>query len=360
MALYHDALQDFVKGTLDFFIKRNSWQDLSLDLQEYTFASQVVSNNKVNIRGGEQLQHRVQVRNTGTFRYTGLYDTSGKTVVDHLENLRVPWTKQQVHYVYEEDEVGFQSGPETIIEVLKVRIHSMHNDWFEGMEQAMWTSPSSETQNPRQPYGIPAWIVKSTGSGPEAFGFNGLNGNFSSGIGGLSSSTYPNWANGTGMYGAVTQTDLFDKWSEACHKCYFQAPHSYDESVSGKPRHAYFTTYPVLEACHNQLFASNDNIGVDLGKYRNQVLFKGSPVMWVPALTNSGSGARDTANPIYGIDWSTMGFYFKTGGDRKTIGPIRLEQQPTTHVTYMETWCNFMCLDRRRNFVLHSDDFTMS
>lgn len=362
MALTPEQLQDFTKATLDFFVNRYSWQDLSLNLQQYIFADRLINKSKMAVRGGEQLQHRVQVRNTGTFRDTGMYDVSGKIVVDHLENIQVPWAKQQVHYVWEEDEVAFQSRPETILEILKVRIHAMHNDWFEGMEERMWTKPAAETDKPRKPWGLPTWIVKDTsGSAATAFGFNGGNPTgWTNGVGGLSSSTYPNWSNGTFRYDNLTQTDLFAKWSEACHKCYFMPPHNYNESVSGKPRWEYFTTYPVLENLHNALFAANDNVGTDIGKYRDSVLFKGTPVTYVPALTVSGFAARDVQNPIYGVDWSSMKFFFRSGADRKMLQPVRLEQQPTVHVQYMETWCNFLCLDRRRNFVGHSGTWNMS
>ena len=100
----------------------------------------------------------------------------------------------------------------------------MYNDFFEGMEERMWTAPTSNTQSPRPPSGIPFWLQQSATA---AFGFNGGDpSGFAAGAGGIDSDTYPNWKNGTFTYNAISDDDALDKWAEACEKCYFKAPRS--------------------------------------------------------------------------------------------------------------------------------------
>ena len=349
MALQPNQLDDFVANTLPFFHK-NRWKDISLDQQDYIFASRTFEGGKIPVRGGQYLQEQIQVRNTGTFEYTGLYGVADAKVVDLIKTSTMDWSMNRVHWIYDIYENDFQSGPETILRTIQVRQHSMYNDYFEGMEAALWGAPTSSTQDPKVPAGIPFWVQKSASAKP--FGFNGGNpSGFSAGAGGLNSDTYPNWKNGTFRYDALSQDDALSKWAEACHKCYFKAPRSYAELDGGKPRYSFYTTYPVLEQLHKLMTASNDNLGNDVGKYRDTALFKGVPVVWVPALTNSSSSVVDTSNPIYGIDWSVIKYYYKQGADRKLHAPITPESQPSVRKVYMDSWGNFICTNRRALFV---------
>ena len=219
MALQPNQLDDFVANTQPYFFK-NRWKDISLDQQDYIFASRTFEGGKVPIRGGQNLQEQIQVRNTGSFEHTGLYGVADAKVVDHMKTATMDWSMNRVHWIYDIYENEFQSGPETILRTINVRQHSMYSDYFEGMEEALWSAPASSTQDPKVPAGIPFWVQKELPLKP--FGFNGGNpSGFSAGAGGLDSDAYPNWKNGTFRYDALSQDDALSKWSEACHKCYF-------------------------------------------------------------------------------------------------------------------------------------------
>lgn len=351
MALGPLQLADLVRHTENHKLKQK-WQDLSLNLQHYTVVSRFFQRAKMAIRGGPQLQEQLQVRNTGTFQKTGLYARHTSKVVDHGATVTVPWSASVVHWTYDVEEDAFQSGPETTLRTIRMRMHAMYNDYFEGLEYELWGSGADPTAKPAPCYGLLDWIQKGS---TDAFGFNGGDpAAFSNGIGNISVNNVPNWSNGTFRYTQISQNDLMDKLAEACAKCYFEPVHSYEEIVGGKPKYVLYTTYPVLEGFQKALTASNDNLQIDLGKFRGRVLFKGHPVEWVPALTEDASPVQDPTNPIIGIDWSTIDLFHKEGKDKYMLPVVIPEEQPTVRRHYMRSWYNTMCHDRRRNFIGHN------
>jgi hypothetical protein len=341
--LLPDQLDDFVNLTLENF-KRKKWVDISLDLQNYEFASRFFSSKKDPEKGGSQLNWKVQVTNTGTARHSELYDTDQTGVVDLTKEAKIPWSKQTVNFSYDVDEDAMQTDRETIINEIKVRDHSMYNDYFELMEEALWSMPSGPDASPRPPSGIPYWIVKSATTG-----FNGGNpSNFTSGAGGLSSTTYPNWSNYTFAATDVSRDDFIEKALKACEFTKFLAPKKFPElgGAGDKNDYAFYTTYRVLQQLEKYLQSSNDNLGVDIAKYSGAVTLKGNPVNWVPYLE-----ANDTEDPFYGINWKVFRYFFKKGRHMLRQPPRQRDGQHTVRVVHMDNWGNFQCENRRRTFV---------
>ncbi len=351
MPLLPDQFDDFVIGTHKA-VNKKSWTDLSLDLQHYTFPDMMSKGDKgVNVEATHRLEWVVQKTNTGSFEHSELFSRTKTVAKDLLDTAWVYWTKQLCSYMYDQDEDALQGDdPHKILSVLSPRIHSMYNDWFEGMEVAMWTAPTSSTQNPRVPSGIPFWVQKSDTA---AFGFNGgAPSGFAAGAGNLLAAAVPNWANGTGTYATLTDDDGIDLIVKACEFCNFRAPHNFAELSGGKPRWGFYTVYGVVETLRKYLRNQNQSLGPDVAAYRGEVLLKGSPMIWVPALTNSVHEAYDSSNPIYGIDWKTMQWFFKKGRHKHITKPHTPEGAPTVREVYLINWGQFRCLNRRSNFVL--------
>lgn len=359
MPLLPDQIDDFVTNT-QAKVNRKTWVDLSLDKQKYWFAwllQQKAKKNKPVDHGSYRKEFTVQTTNTGSFQDSEMFASVQTTVKDLNTTGYVLWAKQLCSYMYDIDEDLFQGSPEMIIRTLEVRIHSMFNDFFEGMEERMWTSPTSSTQNPRRPSGIPFWIQKSATA---AFGFNGGDpANFSAGAGNIAVADVPNWNNGTFTYQTLSDDDGIDKWVEAIDKCHFMAPHDFSELAGGKPDYSFFTTYPVLQVLRKYLRNQNDDLGGDVAAFRGNVLLRGTPVFWVPALTNTDSAAYDVSNPIYGINWNTFDWFFQKGRNRHMTKPMTPSNQPTVRKVYLINWGNFECVDRRSNFVAVDSDLVV-
>ncbi len=341
--LLPDQLDEFVNLTLENF-KRKKWVDISLDLQRYEFADRFMSGKKDPEKGGSQLTWKIQHTNTGTARHSELFDVDQTAVVDLTTEAKVPWTKQTVNFSYDVDEDAMQTDMETIVKEIAVREHSMYNDYFELMEEAMWTSPASATESPRTPNGIPYYIVKN-----DTEGFNG-GAAYGTTKAEVNPTTYANWKNYTFEATDVSRDDFIAKALKAVEFCRFLTPREYPE-LGGRPVKSdwsFHTTYRLCQQLEKYLQGSNDNLGLDIAKYSGSVSLKGNAVRWVPYLESN-----DTTDPFYGINWKVFMYYFKKGRHMVRQKPQKRDNQHTVRVVHMDNWGQFGCYNPRLNFVGH-------
>jgi hypothetical protein len=343
MALYHHQIDDFVELTLNRF-KKNEWVDISLPLQEYKFAGRVFEAKKKAERGGARLEWKLRTKNQGTAKHSGLFSVDDTNRRNVMTNAKQEWSKQTVNYIYDIDEESFQSAPETIIREMQLLEQGLYNDFFELMETAMWTAPSSSSLDPMPPAGIPFWLQKNA-----TLGFSGGNPTgWSNGAGSVDSTAFDRWKNYSGTYKQVSRDDLIEKVVNACDFTYFKAPKSYAEIGGGKPDYEFVTVHSVLATMRRLLQSGNDNLGADVAKWAGNVLIKGNPVDWCPALTDTSSEAYDSQAPFYGINWKKFDYYFKTGRNMIKHPPKPAANQHTVRERHMDNWGNFVCYDRRQ------------
>lgn len=353
MSLTFEQLDDFIATTLAKQ-PRDTWVDLSMDLQRYTWVSRWFKSKKKPERGGPQLEWKLRIANQGTATHAGLYHVDKTNRKDVLTNGEAKWSKQTVNYIYDVDETAFQSGPETIIREIMLLEQGLTNDFVKLMEMAMWTAPSASDLKPMPPSGIPFWVQKNA-----TFGFNGGDpSGWAAGAGGILTTSYPGWKNHSGTYAAVTPDDCVEKLVESMDMCDFEAPAQFPEIGKGPPDWGLFTVYSVLKKLRRLTTAQNDNLGGDVAKWMNSVVVRGIPVVWVPALSNTTSEAYDYQCPIYGINWKVFEYFFKTGRSMVKYPPKTAPHQNSVRIRIMDNWGNFVCYDRRRNFVLY--DSTVS
>lgn len=341
--LMPDQIADLVNLTLKKY-EKNRWVDLSLDKQHY-FSAKLFKKGKVRSASGTQYNFKVQVSNTGTARFTEMFDVDQTAVKDLTADGDIPYSKQTVNFSYDEDEDVFNSSPEEIVDSIAVRRHSAHNDYFELMEEAVWSAPSSSSQSPRRIYGFPFWIQKNATEG-----FTGGNpSGFTDGAAGINANTYTNWKNYSAPYTNITREDFIKKLKKAHAYCKFVAPHSFNELGAGQD-YEFQTTYPVLEALEVIVESRNDNLGTDLATYMgSQVMFRRTPIGWVPYLTEN-----DSSNPFYGINWKT--FFLATKKGKQGLQwskPMPAPNQHTVKTVHGDGWVQIGCNNRRGNFVLY-------
>jgi hypothetical protein len=345
-SLKPEQLDDLVNLTFNR-ARKKSWVDLSLDNQEYVFAQQFMNGkNKTPVKGGPQQTWKIQVNNTGNSRFTGLFSKDQTAVTNLTIGAVQNWAIHTSSFSYDVNEPEFQGDDVTqIVDEIKVREHSMYNDFFESMESSLWTAPTSSTQDPRPLSGIPFWIQKNATEG-----FNGGNpSGFSDGAGGVNTTTYSKWKNYTFAYTAVERDDLVAKWIKACEFTNFKAPHAYPELGGGKASWMFYTTFRLVEPLMQYLDARNDNIKDVAGTAR--VTFKGIPVMTAWELENSTQDGYDSADPIYGINWKSFEFFFQKGKEMERKKPLQAPGQHNVRNVFMDSICNMLCYNRRQNFV---------
>lgn len=337
MALRPDQVDDFVNLTLSNF-KKNKWVDISLEFPEY-IASRVIDSKRVVERGGPDIRFKVQVKNTGLARNTGLYDQDVTGVEDLTTEGVIPWTKQTVNWSYDIDEPLFQTDRETIVGEMLVREHACMNDMAELNEENLWSAPTSTTDS--RPFGIPFWLQKDATT-TVGGAFNGGNPTtHSAGCASIDSTTYTGWKNWTFGYSAVTPDDLVKKVKFALYSTKFIAPHPHPEVGYGKSDYHIFTTYDVREPLERLAETRNDNLGNDVAKYINNVLIGGVPVEAVHYLDSN-----DSTDPLYGVNWKAIRPYVKRGANMRQIKK-KAPLQRTVRQVHYDTWMNYACYNRR-------------
>jgi len=340
--LTFDGIDDFVATTLDAY-KRDVWTDISLEYQNYVSA-RLNREKKVEEVGGPQITFLIKTKNTGSARITGLYAEDTTNVEDLMVQGSVPWSLMTANFSYDLREDMWQSDRETLVRLLKIRLHAALCDIAELREQKLWSAPAATTD--KSPLGVPFWLQKDATTTP-AGAFNGGNpSGFTSGAAGISSTTYPAWRNWTFGYSAATQDDLVVKLKKAVVMTDFVCPVPHPELGFGNSDYEIFTTYRVTEPLERLAESRNDNLRADLAKYMNQVTVAGIPLRFVPYLE-----ANDTSDPLYGVNWKTFRPFVKRGWNMRRGEPQPAPKQHNVRNVHIDHSEQYICVDRRRNFV---------
>lgn len=337
-----EAIDDIVTNTTRTF-KRGNWIDISLEYQRYV-SGEFINDKRVIEQGGTEIQWQLQVANTGTAVNSGLYAEDVTAVDDVTIEAHVPWCKQVASWSYDVDESLFQSDKETIVNMLAVREHACMNQLHELNEINLWSKPTGTTD--KRPMGVPFWIKKDATTTP-AGAFNGGNPDgFTAGCAGVDSTAYPRWRNWTFGYAAVTRDDLIVKLKRALRYTNFVPPDPHPTLGYGGVDYVIYTTYGVIEPLERMAEDRNDNLGSDVARYLNRVTVGGVPLRDVPYLTEN-----DTTNPLYGINWRDFRAFLKKGCNMRRSGPKPAPKQNTVRNVFIDTWMNYMCINRRSQFV---------
>jgi hypothetical protein len=351
MALTHKQIDDFVQLTqVNYELTRDKWVDLSLALQHYHWASRWFKSKKQPVHGGPELEWEIRTANQGSAKHAGLFAVDTTNRKDVMTGAKQGFSKQTANYIYDLDEPRFQGSPETIIRWAEIHEQGLANDIIELMETAMWTAPSSSTLDPMPPSGIPFWIQK-----PTTLGFNGGDpSGWATGAGGKTVASLPSWQNYGGPYTVVDRDDMIEKAVNACDFCDFRAPTPFNEIAGGTPTWGFYTVHSVLSTMRKLLEKQNDSLGREVAwGAGGEVMLRGNPIVWVPALTNSASDAYDSEAPFYGINWNTMFYFYQEGRDMIKFPPYMAPMQKTVRIRAVDNWGNFLCTNRRANFILY-------
>jgi hypothetical protein len=347
-------MPDQIADTINLIQKnydKKKWVDISMPLQSYEFASRLFQQKgRIPEKGGTHLNWKIQTANLGNAKHSALWAIDNTGVKDLTQECEVPWSKQTTNFSYDIHEKLFHSDKTTIVEELKVRAHSMYNDYFTLMEEALWSTPTSSTQDPRPPLGIPHWVIKDATTTPAGGLEGGDPSGFSAGAGGLSSATFDQWDNWAFGYTNVTRDDLMSKVRVACYNTSFEAPHKFPDLTGGDDRRqnrwVHYTTYAVREPLERLAEDRNDNLGSDAMRYYGMVLINGNPLRAVPYLD-----ANDSTDPWYGIDWSNLKYVYQRGAYMQKHPPQTNSDAHTVRDVFMDCWGQFKCLNRRSMFV---------
>lgn len=341
MALQAEQIADLVTSTLKE-LGRMKWSDISTDLQKHIALRRLLKKYKTQFDGGTAVQFSAMTGHNESARFVGLGATDIANIKDVMTTGSVPWRHCTWNWSIIRQELSMNSGPAKIVSLIQERRVSSQIAAAEMFERRFWRVPAITDEV--NPYGVPTYIVKNNTEG-----FNGTVPSGYTTVAGISTTTYPRWKNYTFQYTSPSKDDLVKKWRVAAMKTDWEPPVENIPEYNTGDDYGFYSNLALVETLVDLLEAQNENLGNDLASMSGKVMFMRRPVEWVPALDD------DTTNPIYGINWGE----FKTIGLRgewmvETKIPV-VPGQHTVSTTHTDCTVNWICRNRRRQFVGATD-----
>lgn len=328
---------------------RFKWTEIASELQSYSFLRRIMKKEKMKITSGPSIQRRIMVSTSGQAKNTKMFAEDDVQVFNNWQDINVDWRHTTGAFAIERRELAMNRSPAKILDLVKMRRFDALIDQAALWENNGWGSPASSSDDVT-PFGLPFWIQKKgTGASDTAstgeFGGGNPSG-FSSGAGGLSSTTIPAWANWTHEYTNITVDDLLDKIKLAMYKTDWESPVTVTSDRPQDPRRVLYMNYATRAGIERLAEKQNDQLGSDVDSKNGVVTFQRLPIERVPKLD------ADTQSPVYGVDWNSMIPFFLKGEFMNEQPLSKAPNQHTVLNSFIDTTWNLVCTNRRKQFVI--------
>lgn len=343
MTTQFQDIADLVLATHSSMIKRGAFTDLQTDLTEHVAVNEMWKNKSRKFPSGDEYEFFLQIDHNHTAKQVGLFETDTSIVSDSLISGKVPQRHTNAHYLFDLREKAMQGGDAAkMVDVVESRYMGMMSSFYEHLEEQCWGTPASSADN-ETIMGISFWLQRAATEG-----FNGVDPTgFAEGRAGISSATYPRWANNTGQYVEISKADLLTKMRNAQRKTAFRSPLSHANPTISDMGNGIYTNIDVINTLEELLEAQNMNLGNDLASKMGMTTFKSTPVQYVPYLD------ADTGDPVYMIDWKYMGMVTLEGWENNQTAPYKVANMHNVMRVDLDATMNMVCTDLRRQTVLY-------
>jgi len=341
MAVITDAeCKDLVAATLKE-LGRMKWTQAAQALTRYEVMSQWLKQAQV-LDGGVGIQRTINLKTLGAAQHVGKYEDEAVNFGDTLGVASAPWVHAQTNWVFDRTDVLKNKGKSLIVNILQPRRENAMLDMAAELEAKAWSAPSAT--DAKLPYGIMYYVVKNAA----AAGFNGGAPTGFTTVAGINPTTEANWKNYTFTYTRYSKDDLIAAWRTAYRKIDFKSPIASPNATAFGEKMKFYTNETVLSALEKIGEAQNENLGRDLiAMPGNMLTFKGNPIVYLPILD------ADATSPLYGINHDTFFPYILEGDNLREGDPDQYARNHNMFVVWVDLTYNYICVDRRRNFVAY-------
>jgi len=336
-------LGDLVATTLKD-LGRFKVEQIAQTYQRYEVFPKWFKKDKMVIGSGHAIQRNLMNKHSSAARHVGLMDVDNVNIADVITQLTVPWRQCQTSWAIIYQETLMNRSPAKILDLIKVRRTDAMLSLIEELENTAWAAPSAATDE-TQPYGIPYWVVKATAATPSFQGGSA----FSDGVvAGVNLTTTPNYKNWAGQYVSKTKADLVKKMRDMHWYTGFVSPVTMaDYRGSMGDQYRVYCNRSTTSAFEEIGESQNENLGRDIASIDGfSLAFRGNPIRTIAKLE------ADTSDPVYFIDHST---FYPTclEGDSFRESKKEAPHQHNIVQMFVDLSYNYVCVDRRRNGVLH-------
>lgn len=337
-ALTPNAIGDLVNTTLRFLNKPNI-TEIATPLQKHTAMKNILQKKRIELASGYGIQWDVMVAETGAAAFVGLGASDNVNDTDVMTIATADWRNVTTNYAVIGQVLSMNMEPARIVNYVTIKRAAAMLSLIELAEAAVWGPPVTLTDNLTM-WGINTWIVKNAtqgfnGGAPPGFTTIGLN-----------PTTYPNWNNYTDIYTAVSQDDLVRRLRKAATFTEWEPPVDNLPLINNSNDYMFAANYGVIGPMEEILMSQNDNLGPDIAKYDGKVMFRRSPIQWIPKLE------ADTTNPVYGIPFGDIRTYILKGWWLKETHIENYPGQHTVSAHFMDATLQMVMTNRRTAFVI--------
>ena len=261
-----------------------------------------------------------------------------------------------VSWVLDEDRLKGKSGDHLFKQVQMDLVEFDLHHW-EDLENNMLRIPDSITPADDDPlFGFPAYITDDANIADDTFELFGGDDPYNAGRpGSISVAAQPGYTNPVAKFAAVTDASFFKMLETFLLQRKLMGAVPNPRLLPDTPNDVCYVQIPLHLAITQYLTASNENIGMDAGRYRGQPMYKGTPFAVWHALGHPDSPVKSTVAEAYWIDWNSMNYSVHPEYDRKIEGPTDINLVPGGVYVVSQLWHQLTCDRPDRNLKLVSD-----
>jgi hypothetical protein len=364
MSVKQSDLADLIALTINDL--PDQYFEVMWDNQDYEFC-RIYQNERMVVDGGNQIERKVMLDDSGHARYRRAYDVDNPTVEDVMETIKVGWCRLSTDYSWDDFEIlQNKNSAKGFVNLLKTRRIDGLWSLADLIEERAWKTPTSATDD-LYPYGVP-YYLNLMGTTTTTDGFVGQtivyqDGTTGTTCAGLSANTNSKWRNYAALYTNIDNA-MLKTFRKAFLKTRFKAPININDpgqKRTGQKR--IYTDFDNVCDLMDLVDAKDDNhtsakrealggLTVDDG---GLVYINRLPVVPVPQLENfTQPGDTTEVAPIFCVDFKYFIPYVHDGYWMKETEPFTDRGQHTTFTIYLDGAHQNLCTNRRRaGFVLH-------
>jgi hypothetical protein len=337
---------------------------------------------KETVQSGTEIVDYVQLKTTSSFQWRNPTDTYAFTGDNSLTQIKIPWRFATVDSVTYEHEIDLNQGGEEVVfkRVKKAKNSRMEQNFWEGMEDALWADPNFDVMEGDLPAGQKGQMlslrsfITDDGEVPAAGNGGIVTGSSAwTTIMNVSPTTYTNWKNQYETYDNTSQTTRRNTLIEAMDKMWLDV-----QFMSPSTSEEYFknTTLNKLQIICNKLSytelvaiaSSKSNVltpkasggtggSNDLGWAQGQVTYHGIPIKYIGKLdlVDTGADTGSTSLRKYRfINFNHIKPVFHTKHFRRKRKLDGGATNPNAGVILEDTWVNIWNANRREHGIVRA------
>lgn len=283
---------------------------VTLNHKKYEVTNQILPQFK-QTGSGTQWETHIQLEDSPNGGHTGLFFAANQTQLFDTDHTLVSTYRHYKNSIsYDTIQLDINRGDAVQrYNYLKSQRIALHRKVADDVKETFWSAPASasDTTSPIGPFG---WITLGTDNDTGSFSGGEpyyLDGNQYT-TGGLSRTTYARLKTYYADHNGLLDSTLLDTMARADLMTSFEIPIVPDQTkVTGVPAMSVvrYTSANVIINIEKIARNSDDRIGYDLGKYRNETTYKGIPFRHNDIFDTASTYLYGT-DPIVAINWKVM------------------------------------------------------